>query len=50
MGINRCPCCGASLLRHARRRDVYWFCMSCWQEMPALAISSILPSDSLLEN
>lgn len=35
--MNRCPCCSEQLLRHARNNQVYWFCTSCWQEMPDLA-------------
>ena len=26
------------MLRHFRRHKVYWFCRSCWQEMPDLLI------------
>lgn len=33
---NSCPCCGSSLLRHVRSTGVYWFCQSCWQEVPPL--------------
>ncbi|XGW00131.1 MAG: hypothetical protein ACAF41_14495 [Leptolyngbya sp. BL-A-14] len=25
------------MLRHARHHEVYWFCRSCWQEMPLIA-------------
>lgn len=32
-----CPCCGSSeILRHIRSGGVYWFCMSCRQEIPLL--------------
>lgn len=31
---NSCPCCGNSLLRHARAGGTYWFCQTCWQEIP----------------
>jgi len=31
-----CPCCSDSLLRHIRGTESYWFCRSCWQEMPVL--------------
>ncbi len=31
---NKCPYCRDVLLRHARHRGVYWFCTSCWQEIP----------------
>ncbi len=33
MLANSCHCCGIALLRHARRKGVYWFCTSCHQEM-----------------
>ena len=29
-----CPCCSQTLLRHIRHGNIYWFCSSCWQEMP----------------
>ncbi len=32
--MNYCPCCTDQLLRHVRSQGVYWFCPSCWQEMP----------------
>lgn len=34
--MNKCPCCGYSLLRHTNGRSIYWFCLHCWQEMPNL--------------
>ncbi|HEY9706111.1 MAG TPA: hypothetical protein V6C58_26985 [Allocoleopsis sp.] len=34
MTRNKCPYCRDVLLRHARHRGVYWFCTSCWQEIP----------------
>jgi len=36
---NGCPCCGTSLLRHVRHTGVYWFCQSCWQEVPHLSLN-----------
>lgn len=39
MHTNSCPCCGSPLLRHARYSGVYWFCTSCWQEVPLVAVS-----------
>jgi uncharacterized Zn finger protein (UPF0148 family) len=36
MTTNSCPCCGNPLLRHVRHQGVYWFCQSCWQEVPLL--------------
>ncbi|MEM7554262.1 MAG: hypothetical protein AAF378_09195 [Cyanobacteria bacterium P01_A01_bin.84] len=38
MRTNSCPCCGGSLLRHIRHSGVYWFCRSCWQEIPRLEV------------
>lgn len=40
-GTNSCPCCGSSVLRHARQGGVYWFCPSCWQEVPVLTVSQM---------
>ncbi len=31
-----CPCCTDSLLHHIRGSESYWFCRTCWQEMPVL--------------
>ncbi len=38
---NTCPCCGASLLRHVRHSEVYWFCQSCRQEVPQLTVTRV---------
>jgi len=43
---NTCPCCGNSLLRHVRRQGIYWFCNSCYQEVPSL-ISLVMLRDKL---
>lgn len=43
MIANNCPCCGGSLLRHVRHGELYWFCKTCWQEVPLLSVNS-LPS------
>jgi ribosomal protein L37AE/L43A len=45
---NNCPCCGNPLLRHARQGGMYWFCTSCWQEVPILAVSK-LPVSEVVE-
>lgn len=37
-----CPCCSSPLLRQVRQQRVYWFCRSCWQEMPL--IEMVAPS------
>ncbi|KAB8333422.1 hypothetical protein SD80_016540 [Scytonema tolypothrichoides VB-61278] len=41
MRANDCPCCGGSLLRHVRHGELYWFCKTCWQEVPVLTVSQI---------
>jgi hypothetical protein len=38
---NTCPCCGGSILRHVRYGELYWFCLSCRQEVPLLTISRL---------
>jgi ribosomal protein L37AE/L43A len=45
MRANSCPCCGSSLLRHARQKGIYWFCTTCHQEMMPL-IEGKLPNYS----
>lgn len=37
--MNNCPCCSHRLLQHIGRQGLYWFCLSCNQEMPNLAKS-----------
>lgn len=29
-----CICCGDRLVRHLNCQRIYWFCRSCYQEMP----------------
>ncbi len=41
MRANTCPCCGGSILRHVRHGELYWFCLSCRQEVPQLTISRL---------
>ncbi|HBE19109.1 MAG TPA: hypothetical protein DEG17_18200 [Cyanobacteria bacterium UBA11149] len=48
MSINYCPCCRGALLRHVKRKNLYWFCTSCRQEMPVSGVKKILPYDSLV--
>ncbi|ADI66189.1 hypothetical protein [Trichormus azollae] len=38
---NTCPCCGGSILRHVRHGELYWFCLSCRQEVPLLTMSRL---------
>ena len=33
-----CPCCSNKLIHHISNHRDYWFCRSCWQEMPAIEI------------
>jgi ribosomal protein L37AE/L43A len=41
--MNNCPCCGNPLLRHVRHgSNVYWFCQSCWSEMPNFDLMHVL--------
>ncbi|MEA5575605.1 hypothetical protein [Anabaena sp. UHCC 0451] len=34
--MNYCPCCSNLLLRHISSSHKYWFCRTCWQEMPVI--------------
>ncbi len=36
--MNYCPCCQDTLLSHISHNHTYWFCPTCWQEMPASAL------------
>jgi len=47
--VNTCPCCGGSVLRHVRYHGVYWFCLSCKQEVPILNINIVSDTISHLE-
>ena len=44
--MNNCPCCKDTLLCHISHNHVYWFCPSCWQEMPVCELAN---SHSLTE-
>lgn len=35
-----CPCCANQLLHHVRGTAQYWFCRTCWQEMPMLSLEA----------
>jgi predicted amidophosphoribosyltransferase len=48
--MSHCPCCGNSLLRHIRHGNVYWFCQTCWAEMPNLELVCALDSYHQIEN
>ena len=39
--MNNCICCHDHLLRHINRHRVYWFCPTCYQEMPNMDISML---------
>ncbi|MBD2692009.1 hypothetical protein [Anabaena catenula] len=43
---NICPCCGGSILRHVRSGELYWFCLSCRQEVPLLSINRLSNSET----
>jgi formamidopyrimidine-DNA glycosylase len=34
--LHQCPCCSNKLLRHIQSNRVFFFCRSCWQEMPLI--------------
>ncbi|MCU0527174.1 MAG: hypothetical protein MUF72_20385 [Elainella sp. Prado103] len=39
------------MIRHIRHQQVYWFCRSCWQEMPLIdTISSHAPVSFKLQH
>ena len=38
--MSLCPCCSDKLLFHIGFQRTYWFCPSCWQEMPDLNLVS----------
>jgi hypothetical protein len=42
MSSDTCPCCGNTLLRHAKSNRLYWFCNSCHQEMFSITEGCIL--------
>ena len=31
-----CPCCSSKLIRHIEGDRDYWFCRTCWSEMPVI--------------
>jgi hypothetical protein len=32
--MNQCICCHNQLIRYLDPQRIYWFCASCYQEMP----------------
>ncbi|GAA6618942.1 hypothetical protein [Scytonema sp. NUACC26] len=46
MRSNSCPCCGDCLLRHVRHGEVYWFCKTCWQEIPLLTVNRLSKAET----
>lgn len=34
--MDTCPCCSDTLLHHFDHGALYWFCRSCWAEMPSV--------------
>lgn len=38
--MNYCPCCRDTLLCHISHNHIYWFCPSCWQEMPVCELAN----------
>jgi len=37
---NVCPCCTSVMLHHLGNHREYWFCRTCWQEVPSLRFSN----------
>lgn len=42
--MTSCPCCSSLMLRRVRQGKVYWFCRTCWQEMPLLTVDAQHPA------
>ncbi len=34
-----CSCCSKPMMRHITKNRSYWFCRSCWQEIPLQTIT-----------
>ena len=32
-----CPCCSSILIHHINGHRDYWFCRTCWSEMPVIS-------------
>jgi ribosomal protein L37AE/L43A len=48
--MNHCPCCSNLLLKHIRNSHTYWFCRSCWQEMPVMSLNlSVSLADAIFD-
>lgn len=43
--MTQCLCCGNLLLRQVSHHRVYWFCRTCWQEMPHLEATMIVSAN-----
>jgi hypothetical protein len=46
--MNSCPCCSDILLQHIKGSEIYWFCRSCWQEMPVQVFRNHAPLSVML--
>ncbi|NJM58407.1 MAG: hypothetical protein HC857_14610 [Synechococcales cyanobacterium RU_4_20] len=45
--MNSCPCCHNTMLHHVRSDRTYWFCRTCWQEMPLIHVEPVQSADLL---
>ncbi len=45
--MNNCPCCSRALLRQTHQGHIYWFCSSCWQEMPNFELRVLVNADQI---
>ena len=37
--MNQCLCCRDRLIKHLNQTRMYWFCPSCYQEMPNVDVT-----------
>lgn len=42
----RCPCCSNKLVHYINRNRDYWFCKTCWSEMPIINDKEIQKNES----
>ncbi len=45
-----CSCCSDRLIRHIRQGSLYWWCHSCWAEMPNMEeVFGLSTTEKILE-
>ena len=45
---SQCLCCGNRLISQINQRRTYWFCRTCWQEMPMVRGVAVLDTNRAL--